>query len=209
MTTTVSRHDQPSIQSAKLGGFILLLCLVLAVAAALTAAPIVQRQLDDTQNMLSQVFPSDLYDNRISNEEYRLVINGQPVHFFLGRKQGQPSGIVLFADTTGYAGQIKMLLGINANGELTGVRITEHKETPGLGDLIDLAKSKWILGFNGKSLDNTSEKQWHVKKDGGEFDAFTGATITPRGVVKGVHEGLELFAAHKNELLHVSPEAKL
>ena len=94
MTATVSRHDQPSIQSAKLGGFILLLCLVLAVAAALTAAPIVQRQLDDTQNMLSQVFPSDLYDNRISNEEYRLVINGQPVHFFLGRKQGQPLSLI-------------------------------------------------------------------------------------------------------------------
>jgi Na+-translocating ferredoxin:NAD+ oxidoreductase subunit G len=208
-SAAISRRDQPYTQSFILGTFILLICLVLATAAWLTKAPIKQRQLDDTQKMLSQVFPSSLYNNPISQEEYQLLIDGKPVHFFLGRKAGVPSGVVLFADTTGYSGAINMLLGINSQGELTGVRVTNHKETPGLGDLIELSKSKWILGFDGKSLQNTSDKQWHVKKDGGEFDAFTGATITPRGVVKGVHESLLLFAKHKNELLNVAPEAKL
>lgn len=208
-SAAISRRDRPYTQSFILGSFILLVCLILAGAAWSTKSPIKQRQLEDTQSMLSQVFPTSLYDNHISQEEYQLILDGKPVHFFLGRKQGTPSGVVLFADTTGYAGAITMLLGINSQGELTGVRVTNHKETPGLGDLIELAKSKWILGFDGKSLDNTTEKQWHVKKDGGEFDAFTGATITPRGVVKGVHESLLLFAKHKNELLNVAPEAKL
>jgi electron transport complex protein RnfG len=208
-SAVIPRREQPYTQSFILGSFILLVCLVLAVAAWVTKAPIKQRQLDDTQKMLSQVFPANLYDNRISQDEYQLILDGKPVHFFLGRKAGIPTGVVLFADTTGYAGAISMLLGINSQGELTGVRVTNHKETPGLGDLIELVKSNWILGFDGKSLENTTEKQWHVKKDGGEFDAFTGATITPRGVVKGVHESLQLFAKHKNELLNVAPEAKL
>ena len=81
------------------------------------------------------------------------------------------------------------------------MRVIEHKETPGLGDGIDLARSPWILDFNGKSLENTSAQQWHVKKDGGEFDAFTGATITPRGVVRGVYESLQLFQHNKAALL--------
>lgn len=196
-------RDQPYIQGLKLGVFTLLVCAIVSVIAIVTKMPIKQRQAEDTQNMLSQVFPASLYDNQISKEEYTLTLDGKPVHFFLARKNGVPSGIVLFADTTGYSGSINMLLGIDANGVLTGVRVTNHKETPGLGDLIEPAKSKWIFGFDGKSLENTSQKNWHVKKDGGEFDSFTGATITPRGVVKGVYEGLVLFSSHKAEILNV------
>jgi electron transport complex protein RnfG len=81
------------------------------------------------------------------------------------------------------------------------VRVLSHAETPGLGDKIDDRKSDWILGFNGKSLENTSSEQWRVKKDGGEFDQFTGATITPRGVVKSIHQGLDFFRQHRDELL--------
>ena len=111
------------------------------------------------------------------------------------------TGVAMFADTTGYSGVIKILLGINDKGELTGVRVLSHTETPGLGDNIDLTKSNWVLSFDGKSLNNPDEKGWHVKKDGGEFDSFTGATITPRAVVKGVHEALVLFQKHQDELL--------
>jgi len=179
-----------------------------SAVAFVTKSPIKQRQIEDTQNMLSQVFSASLYDNQLGQEEYTLTLDGKPVHFFLGRKNGVPSGVVLFADTTGYSGAINMLLGIDANGVLTGVRVTNHKETPGLGDLIEPAKSKWIFGFEGKSLDNTAQKNWHVKKDGGEFDSFTGATITPRGVVKGVYEGLQLFAKHKSEILSVKQGEK-
>ena len=199
-TATIPFRDKPYTQGLILGTFTLLVCVFVSAVAFVTKSPIKQRQIEDTQNMLSQVFPTSLYDNHLGQEEYTLTLDGKPVHFFLGRKNGVPSGIVLFADTTGYSGAINMLLGIDANGVLTGVRVTNHKETPGLGDLIEPAKSKWIFGFEGKSLDNTSQKNWHVKKDGGEFDSFTGATITPRGVVKAVKGGLEFFAAHKTEI---------
>ena len=206
--TTIPFRDKPYTQGLILGTFTLLVCVFVSAVAFVTKSPIKQRQIEDTQNMLSQVFPTSLYDNHLGQEEYTLTLDGKPVHFFLGRKNGVPSGIVLFADTTGYSGAINMLLGIDANGVLTGVRVTNHKETPGLGDLIEPAKSKWIFGFEGKSLDNTSQKNWHVKKDGGEFDSFTGATITPRGVVKGVYEGLQLFAKHKGEILSVKQGVK-
>ncbi|WP_316678054.1 electron transport complex subunit RsxG [uncultured Tolumonas sp.] len=206
--TTIPFRDKPYTQGLILGTFTLLVCVFVSAVAFVTKSPIKQRQIEDTQNMLSQVFPTSLYDNHLGQEEYTLTLDGKPVHFFLGRKNGVPSGIVLFADTTGYSGAINMLLGIDANGVLTGVRVTNHKETPGLGDLIEPAKSKWIFGFEGKSLDNTSQKNWHVKKDGGEFDSFTGATITPRGVVKGVYEGLQLFAKHKGEILSVKQGEK-
>nr|WP_321269210.1 electron transport complex subunit RsxG [uncultured Tolumonas sp.] len=205
---TIPFRDKPYTQGLILGTFTLLVCVFVSAVAFVTKSPIKQRQIEDTQNMLSQVFPTSLYDNHLGQEEYTLTLDGKPVHFFLGRKNGVPSGIVLFADTTGYSGAINMLLGIDANGVLTGVRVTNHKETPGLGDLIEPAKSKWIFGFEGKSLDNTSQKNWHVKKDGGEFDSFTGATITPRGVVKGVYEGLQLFAKHKGEILSVKQGEK-
>ncbi len=205
---TIPFRDKPYTQGLILGTFTLLVCVFVSAVAFVTKSPIKQRQIEDTQNMLSQVFPASMYDNHLGQEEYTLTLDGKPVHFFLGRKNGVPSGIVLFADTTGYSGAINMLLGIDANGVLTGVRVTNHKETPGLGDLIEPAKSKWIFGFEGKSLDNTSQKNWHVKKDGGEFDSFTGATITPRGVVKGVYEGLQLFAKHKGEILSVKQGEK-
>lgn len=207
-TTAIPFRDKPYTQGMILGGFTLLVCLFVSAVAFATKDTIKQRQEEDTQNMLSQVFPANLYDNQLGKEEYTLTLDGKPVHFFLGRKNGVPSGVVLFADTTGYSGAINMLLGIDANGVLTGVRITFHKETPGLGDLIETSKSDWILGFDGKSLENTAQKNWHVKKDGGEFDSFTGATITPRGVVKGVYEGLTLFSKHKAALLAVKQEAK-
>lgn len=101
----------------------------------------------------------------------------------------------------GYSGNIGMMVGINIDGTLAGVRIITHKETPGLGDKVDLKKSDWVLDFNGKSLRYPSPEQWAVKKDGGEFDAFTGATITPRAVVGAVKRALEFFEKIKPSLL--------
>ena len=98
-------------------------------------------------------------------------------------------------------------MGVDSNGTLLGVRVIAHAETPGLGDKIEAGKSNWIFGFKGKSLNNPPEDKWLVKKDGGVFDSFTGATITPRGVVAGIHHGLEVFAAHRTELLQDSANA--
>lgn len=91
----------------------------------------------------------------------------------------------------GYSGDIDLIVGVNANGSIAGVRALAHKETPGLGDKVDLKKSDWILGFNGKSLANPALERWGVKKDKGEFDQFTGATITPRAVVAATLRALQ------------------
>ena len=100
----------------------------------------------------------------------------------------------LFLKTTtpdGYSGNIEFAMTLQPDGRIVGVRVLRHRETPGLGDWIETARSKWILSFEGKSLRNTPEMLWHIKKAGGIFDQFTGATITPRAMVKGVHETLK------------------
>jgi len=98
----------------------------------------------------------------------------------------------------GYGGEIVVLMAVDKAGTLLGARVLRHTETPGLGDKIEAAKSDWIDGFAGRKLDGT---MWAVKKDGGDFDQFAGATITPRAVVKAVKEGLETFARHRAEIL--------
>ena len=92
-------------------------------------------------------------------------------------------------------------MGIDKNGEILGVRVIAHIETPGLGDKIEISKSQWVLSFNGKSLNNLTVEEWAVKKDGGVFDQFSGATITPRKVVQAIRRGLTFFQDHQAELL--------
>jgi len=104
----------------------------------------------------------------------------------------------------GYSGAISMIIGINFDGTVAGVRVVEHRETPGLGDKIDLKKSDWILGFNGKSLLNPQQSDWKVKKEGGDFDQFTGATITPRAVVNQILKSLQYFENDRERLLTIS-----
>ena len=99
----------------------------------------------------------------------------------------------------GYNGPIHLLVGIKADGTLAGVRVVKHRETPGLGDVVEISRSDWILGFNDRSLSKPDEKGWKVKRDGGIFDQFTGATITPRAVVKAVHNALLYF--EKNQVI--------
>ncbi|MFT7389055.1 MAG: electron transport complex protein RnfG [Candidatus Endobugula sp.] len=97
----------------------------------------------------------------------------------------------------GYSGDVKMITGVNIDGTIAGVRVLTHKETPGLGDKIDYKKSNWITSFTGRSLTNTLPVQWAVKKDGGDFDQFTGATITPRAVVQQVQRVLQFVEENK------------
>lgn len=108
----------------------------------------------------------------------------------------------------GYSGDIRLLIGIRSDGNLAGVRAVSHHETPGLGDKIELNKSRWILGFEGKSLLHPTVDKWKVSKDGGDFDAFTGATITPRAVIGAVKRSLSYFEKHKDTLLTPMPESQ-
>jgi len=115
--------------------------------------------------------------------------------------QGAPVA-ALFAVTArdGYAGPIRVLVGIGIDGTVTGVRIINHRETPGLGDRIDQSRSDWVYQFDGHSLGDPPESGWMLKTDGGDFDQLTGASVTPRAVVKAIRETLLYFNAHRDEI---------
>ena len=130
-----------------------------------------------------------------------LLGNKQPTIANRARINNEPAAVIIEAIAhDGYSGDIKLLIAIKADGSISGVRVLAHKETPGLGDYIDIAKDNWIKLFDNESLLKTSEPQWKVKKDGGEFDYLAGATITPRAVVKAVHKALQYFEANKQSL---------
>jgi electron transport complex protein RnfG len=168
-----------------------------------TEPTITRGQLAEKRALLGQVLPATLYDNDLLSTQQSvppddLLGTRQPSALWLARRGSQFSGVVLEAVAPdGYSGDISLLIGIDANGTVTGVRVTAHHETPGLGDYIDHAKSAWIDQFAGKSLTAPEPKHWKVAKDGGVFDARAGATITPRAVVKAVKSALDYFARHR------------
>lgn len=124
---------------------------------------------------------------------------------YRARRGEQPVALVVESVVPdGYAGPIKLLVSVLADGTLGGVRVVSHHETPGLGDKIEETKSDWILGFTGKSLSDPPLEQWTVKRDGGAFDQFTGATITPRSVVKAVRDTL-LYVQQQGASLYATP----
>jgi electron transport complex protein RnfG len=177
--------------------------LLLGVADLATQGSIAARQEEDMQATLAQVLPQESYDNEPLRAVKRIpaIGGGMPTPVYIARKQGEVSGVAFkFTANGGYSGPILLMMGVDRNGEVLGVRVIAHAETPGLGDKIEQGKSDWILSFNRRSLDNTAAERWKVKKDGGDFDQFAGATITPRAVVSGVAAGLKFFQAHKDEL---------
>ena len=186
-----------------MGATALLVCSLLLLTHHLTAQPIADRQREDLTKLLDKVLPRSAYDNQPLEQKYQEEIEGEKFVFYRSRLKGKVSAIILFTGTSGYSGNIAMLVAIKSNGELSGVRVLSHTETPGLGDKIEEAKSSWILGFAGLSLSNPDDIGWAVKKDGGQFDAFTGATITPRAVVKGVHQTLQLFKRNHDFFLEI------
>jgi electron transport complex protein RnfG len=130
-----------------------------------------------------------------------LLGNDDTTVAYIGRLNGQPSIAVMQAIAPdGYGGEIHLVIAIHHDGRIAGVRVVSDKETPGLGDYIEIAKNKWITIFNGASLENHKDSDWHVKKDGGTFDYMAGATITPRAVIKAVHKALQYFAQHRDML---------
>lgn len=185
-----------------LGTFCLGFGLVLAITEQLTSKDIAARALEDRQNSLSQVIPGGIHDNN-PVEDTVLMKDGRDkeITVYRARMKGKVTGVAYEIFGTGYGGEIRLMMGIDADGRLLGVRVLAHHETPGLGDKIESKKSDWILRFTGLSLGNPPPERWKVKKDGGQFDQFAGATITPRGVVRAIRSGLDLFAANKASLI--------
>ena len=184
--------------------FALVTTAVLAITYHLTLPVIEQQQKKQLLSTLNAIVDSDTYNNPIQDDcivvtDETLLGNGLPKRVYRGRMEDTPTALAI--ETTapdGYNGNIEILVGINHQRHITGVRVLEHKETPGLGDKIDLRISDWILVFNGKSQGNP--QKWAVRKDGGEFDQFTGATITPRAIVNAVSDSLVYVNSHWQEL---------
>jgi electron transport complex protein RnfG len=156
---------------------------------------------------LAEVLSGTGYDNDLLQDVVTVRDAGrlgtdESLPVYRARQAGQPVAAILTAVAPdGYAGSIRLLVGISADGRLLGVRVVAHRETPGLGDAIDERKSTWIDGFIGRSLGDPAPGRWQVRKDGGDFDQFTGATVTPRAVVRAVLNALTYFEANRATLL--------
>lgn len=201
-------RPQLRYQAGVLAGFALAAAILLGLADLITRGVIELRLQEDLKASLEQVVPAELHDNDLLNDIVSIAagdadLGSEQIVVYLAKQQGQVSAVSFkFVAPDGYAGPISLVMGIDRNGEILGVRVIAHVETPGLGDKIELSKSKWVLSFNGKSLNNLTVEQWAVKKDGGVFDQFAGATITPRKVVQAIHRGLKFYREHQSELLN-------
>lgn len=192
-------------QTYLLAGFALLTSLILGLGDLATRDSIAARLDEDMQASLMQVLPEAIYDNQPLYDTLTIpntgADTGKPetmVHF--ARKNGETTGVAFqTVAPDGYAGPITLIIGVDRTGQILGVRVIAHTETPGLGDKIELGKSNWVLSFAGKSQENSGPARFKVKKDGGDFDQFAGATITPRKVVKAVWSALGFYEKHRVE----------
>lgn len=150
---------------------------------------------------------NDLFSDTIEVMDKELLGSTKPVTVYRARNNDKPVAVIINSMAPdGYNGNIELLIAVNHDGSLAGVRVLQHKETPGLGDAIDIQRSDWIRSFENRSLANPESKGWAVKRDGGVFDQFTGATITPRAVVKAVKKTLEFYEKNRESLFKQASE---
>jgi electron transport complex protein RnfG len=183
------------------------ICTALVAITYRTAAPrIAANEQAYLEQSLAPVLAGLSYDGKLS--ESTLVIpvphtlpGDGPVSVYRVFANEEPvAALFVVSARDGFTGPIKLLVGVAASGALTGVRVLEHKETPGLGDLIESSRSDWILQFSGRSLGNPEVSRWAIRRDGGDFDQLTGASITPRAIVKAIRETLLYFETHRDEV---------
>lgn len=191
---------------------------ILMAAFAISATALVALTEENTRGQIAAnereallqaikvLVPADKFDNQILQDTLMLAATDaigttQTTTVYRARKNGEPvAAIFTVVAPDGYSGSIRMLVGIYYDGTLAGVRVINHKETPGLGDKIEAKRNDWILQFEGMSLNKPDKNQWKVKKDGGHFDQFTGATITPRAIVNALRGALEYFQGNRDKL---------
>ena len=199
--------------------FVVAFTSLLAAAYLWTLPAVEEAAAAEKMKLISEVLPRDLYDNDLLADSRRLEPAAglgldEESTAYLARQGGQASAIVFEAVAAdGYSGRIRLLLAVAADGTLLGVRVTQHKETPGLGDYIEPRKDRnkdrpWIRQFDGLSLATVGEREWRVLKDGGRFDSLAGATVTPRAVIKAVHRALQYVAENRQRLFTVGGSGK-
>jgi electron transport complex protein RnfG len=183
---------------------------MLAYVFDITRAPIEASEKEARLALFKEILPESTYDNDLLKDTVEIAPNEQlgnrqPTVANIAKLNNKTAGVILEAIAhDGYSGDIKLLIAIRADGSISGVRVLAHKETPGLGDYIDIARGNWIKLFNDESVNKTAATQWQVKKDGGKFDYMVGATITPRAVVKAVFKALQFYDANKTILFAVA-----
>lgn len=194
--------------SLLLAGFAVLTTGIIAGTYLGTSERIAAAQRAAEEKALFEIVPPARHDNEMLEDtvpvgpEDSLLRLKKDKRVFIARQGGEAIAAIIPVNAPdGYSGNIELIVGVNRDGSVAGVRALQHRETPGLGDKVDIKKSDWVLDFEGHGLGSPPPDQWTVKKDGGVFDQFTGATITPRAVVFAVRRGLEFFEANRERLL--------
>ena len=206
----------PENPALRVGLLLAIFAITATVLVALTETQtrerIVENQRQATLRAIAAVVPEQSFDNDILTDTLTLPATAslgttEATTVYRARLGETPVAAVLnVVAPNGYSGSIHMLVGIYHDGTVSGVRVVAHKETPGLGDKIDERRDDWILQFSGLSLENPPAVRWKVKRDGGSFDQFTGATITPRAVVGAVQQALIYFEEHRDRLFMIHEE---
>ncbi|TND04428.1 MAG: electron transport complex protein RnfG [Gammaproteobacteria bacterium] len=181
---------------------------IVAITFGNTKDLILLKEREDLLKTLNVLVPPSLYNNELVTDTLlvrseALLGTSTPVTVYRARMDGVPVAAVMTPSAPdGYSGEIRLLVAINYDGTVMGARVVSHKETPGLGDKIEIRRSTWINSFAGHSLYTTDGREWAVKRDGGVFDQFTGATITPRAIVKAVYKCLQYFIINRDGLFN-------
>ena len=176
-----------------------------------THEQILQNQRETLRRQINEVFPEAQHDN-IVIDDFVTIKEGElgddSIKVYRAKLKQKPTGLIYSpVSADGYSGDILLTIAIDENNQVTGVRVLQHKETPGLGDKIETRRSGWIKSFEGTSLNSPRVEKWAVKRDGGDFDQFTGATITPRAVVKAVKNTLQYHQLNKEKLHTMEPDS--
>ena len=204
-----------SRNSLLLGVFALGTTLLISATYLLTKDRIAVEQRKAEEKALLEIVPASRHDNSMLDDTIAVDASTEGLslrdakQIYLARQGGKAvAAVIPVLAPDGYSGEISLIVGVNVDGTVAGVRALKHKETPGLGDKVDIKKSDWVLGFKGTSLKNPSLAQWAVKKDKGHFDQFTGATITPRAVVAATLRALQYAQTHRDALFTDKVPAK-
>lgn len=199
--------------SLLLAGFAVLTALLVASTFLGTKDRISAAQRAAEEKALLQIIPRDRHDNAMLDDRIPAPMNDpllqlrEEKSIYIAKRAGIATAALIPAMAPdGYSGAIELIVGVNRDGSVAGVRVLQHRETPGLGDAVDHRKSDWINSFKGRSLTNPEKDRWTVRKDGGDFDQFTGATITPRAVVQATARVLQ-YAQDKHKELFGAPSA--
>jgi len=212
MPKQLIKNYAPALISAIiLAAFAILGSSLVGISYESTHEQILENQRETLRRQINEVFPEVQHDNIVIDDVVSIndsELSDDEVKVYRATLKQNPTGLIYSPVTAdGYSGDILLTIAINENNQVTGVRVLQHKETPGLGDKIETRRSNWIKSFDGTSLTAPRAEKWAVKRDGGDFDQFTGATITPRAVVKAVKNTLQYHQLNKEKLHTMEPDS--